>query len=156
MADSALSPAERRFLEELNRLGVRYLVVGVGAAVLQGATTATQDIDLWFESIDDARIRHAAEAAGGAWIPGGVALRPPTIGGEALGDRFDVVVHMHGLRSFADEFQGAEEIAVDGIPLRVLPLDRIIESKRALGRNRDLAQIPALEEALAALNAKRR
>ena len=29
---------------------------------------------------------------------------PPTIGGEALGDRLDVVVHMHGLDSFAVEY----------------------------------------------------
>ena len=152
MADSALSPPERRFLEELNRLGVHYLVVGVGAAVLQGATTATQDVDLWFESLDDPRIRQSVEAAGGVWIPGGLAMRPPVIGGESLGDRFDVVVHMHGLRDFAAEYEASKELAVDGVPVRVLPLDRIIESKRALGRARDLAQIPALEEALAALN----
>jgi hypothetical protein len=38
---------------------------------------------------------------------------------------------------------------VDGIPLRVLRLDRIIVSKRAAGRKKDVAVIPALEEALA-------
>jgi hypothetical protein len=42
-------------VEELNRRGVRYLVVGVAAAVLQGATTATQDVDLWFEALEAAR-----------------------------------------------------------------------------------------------------
>ena len=151
MADSALSAPERRFLEELNQRGVRYLVVGVGAAVLQGATTATQDVDLWFESIDDARIGEAARAVGGAWLAGGIGMRPPAIGGETLGDRFDVVVHMHGLRSFAAEYDASKEMIVDGVPLRVLPLERIIESKRAVGRPRDIAQIPALEEALAAL-----
>ena len=78
-------------------------------------------------------------------------MRPPAIGGETLGDRFDVVVHMHGLRSFAAEYDASKEMIVDGVPLRVLPLERIIESKRAVGRPRDIAQIPALEEALAAL-----
>ena len=156
MVGSALSPPEQQFLEELNRLGVRYLVVGVGAAVLQGATTATQDIDLWFESLDDPKIRQAAESAGGALISGGIGSRPPVIGGDALGDRFDVVVHMHGLGSFAAEYEASKEIPIDGIPVRVLPLQRIIESKRALGRARDLAQIPALEEALAATGVKRR
>jgi hypothetical protein len=34
--------------------------------------------------------------------------------------------------------------------MRVLPLERIIASKRATGRPRDHAQLPALEEALAA------
>jgi hypothetical protein len=32
MPDSALDPAERAFLQALNDLGVRYLVVGVTAA----------------------------------------------------------------------------------------------------------------------------
>ena len=151
MPDSALTAAERRLLEELNRRGVRYLVVGVGAAVLQGANAATQDVDLWFERLDDPRIPEAVRAAGGVWISGGVASRPPVIGGEALGDRFDVVVHMHGLDGFEAEDLRAKEMVLDGVPVRVLPLDRVIESKRALGRPRDLAQIPALEEALAAL-----
>jgi hypothetical protein len=38
--------------------------------------------------------------------------------------------------------------------LKILPLKRIIVSKRAAGRPRDLAQIPALEEALAVLTEK--
>ncbi|MGA3121670.1 MAG: hypothetical protein ABSF69_12970 [Polyangiaceae bacterium] len=40
---------------------------------------------------------------------------------------------------------------VDGIPLRVLGLRRILASKRAAGRKKDLAVIPALKEALVAL-----
>jgi hypothetical protein len=151
LGDYALSAAERRLLEELNRRGVRYLVVGVGAAALQGATTATEDVDLWFGSLDDPRIAEAVRAVGGVWIPGGVASRPPVIGGDALGDRFDVIVHMHGLEGFEVEYQTAKEMVLDGVAVRVLPLDRVIASKRALGRPRDIAQIPALEEALAAL-----
>jgi len=152
LADSALTEAERRFLLELNRLGVRFLLVGASAAVLQGANTATQDLDLWFEETSDPRIGEAARSAGGAFISGGVGLRPPMIGGVALGDRLDVVVHMHGLQTFAEEYASAKEIAVEGVPLRILALRRIIASKRAAGRARDLAQIPALEEALAALD----
>ena len=151
MADSALTEAERRFLRELNRLGVRYLLVGASAAVLQGANTATQDLDLWFEDVADPRIAEAARAAGGALLPGGIGLRPPMLGGDVLGDRFDVVVYMHGLRTFAEEYASANDVVVDGERLRILPLRRIINSKRAAGRARDLAQIPALEEALAAL-----
>lgn len=150
MAEAALTEAETRFLSELERLGVRYLLVGVSAAVLQGANALTQDLDLWFEETSDPRIGEAAHSAGGAFLPGGVALRPPMIGGDVLGDRFDVVVHMHGLRTFAEEYAAAKEIVVEGVKLRILPLERIIASKRAAARPRDLAQIPALEEALAA------
>jgi hypothetical protein len=46
---SALSDVERRFFEELNTRGVKYMVVGLTAAIAQGANTVTRDIDLWFE-----------------------------------------------------------------------------------------------------------
>lgn len=47
------SPAERRVLESLLRHRVRFMVVGLSAAVLQGAHVVTQDIDLWFEELPD-------------------------------------------------------------------------------------------------------
>jgi hypothetical protein len=79
-------------------------------------------------------------------------MRPPQIGGDAIGDRLDVVTHMHGLGAFADEFANSIELEVDAVPLRVLKLERIIASKRATGRPKDAAALPALEEALAALS----
>jgi predicted nucleotidyltransferase len=150
VADSALTEAERKLLLELNAREVRFLIVGASAAVLQGANTATQDIDLWFESSADPRIKAAVDAVGGIWVSGSFGMMPPAIGGEALGDRFDVVVHMHGLEAFDVEFPRSRTMTVDGVPIRVLPLERIIASKRATGRARDQAQLPALEEALAA------
>jgi predicted nucleotidyltransferase len=81
-------------------------------------------------------------------------MRPPQIGGLAKADRFDVVTHAHGLDAFEQEFDRAKSIEIDGVMLKILPLKRIIVSKRAAGRPRDLAQIPALEEALAVLKGK--
>jgi predicted nucleotidyltransferase len=146
---SALSDAERTLFEALNRRGIRFMVVGLSAAVLQGANTATRDIDIWFEDTSDVRIAEAVSDANGIWVSGSFGMRPPQIGGDALADRVDVVTHMHGLGKFADELPNTLEIHVDGIPLRVLKLERIIASKRATGRSKDLAVIPALEEALA-------
>jgi hypothetical protein len=68
-----------------------------------------------------------------------------------VGDGLDVVMHMDGLGQFAEELANTLPVEVDGIPLLVLRLERIIHSKRVAGRNRDLAVIPALEEALAAV-----
>jgi hypothetical protein len=39
---------------------------------------------------------------------------------------------------------------LEGVPVRVLRLERILASKRATGRPKDLAHIPALEAAIAA------
>jgi predicted nucleotidyltransferase len=150
---SAFTRGERAVLLALNRHGVRYMIVGLSAAVLQGANAGTRDIDLWFESTADPRIRDAVREAGGIWVSTSVGMRSPQIGGEGVGDRLDVVAHMHGLGGFTEEFPNTIEIEVDGVPLRVLRLERIIASKRAAGRKKDMAAIPALEEALAVLRA---
>jgi hypothetical protein len=141
-----LSDAERRFLAELNARGVRYMVVGLSAAIVQGANTSTQDIDLWFATISDPQIAPAAAVAGGIWVSG-FGMMPPQLGG-ALGDRFDVVNLMSGLGTFDKEYPGALDAQIDGIAVKVLPLARILASKRAADRPKDRAVIPALEEAL--------
>lgn len=151
---SAFTNAERTLLRALVRHNVRFIVVGLSAAVLQGANTATRDIDLWFEDTSDGRIGEAVREAGGIWLSGSFGMRPPQIGGEAIGDRLDVVTHLDGLDSFADEYPNTLELEVDTVPLRVLRLERVIESKRVAGRKKDLAALAALEEALAVLRAE--
>ncbi len=151
MDDFALTTAERALLQALNQRRVRYLVIGLGAAVLQGAPVVTQDLDLWFERLGDDALHQAARDAGGFWIaPFGIY--PPGIGGEGL-DRIDVVLTANGLDDFDSEYRRAIEHTVDGIEIKVLPLERIIVSKRAANRPKDLAVIPALEATLRARDA---
>jgi predicted nucleotidyltransferase len=151
MADSALQPAEREFLRALNELGVRYMIVGVTAASMQGARVATEDIDLWFEDLNDHRIGEAARSVGGIWFPGHFGMQPPALGGQ-LGDRFDVVLTLSGLRDFPAEYGQSKSLDIDAITVKVLPLARIIESKRAANRPKDRAALPALEAAMAVLD----
>lgn len=146
MADfdgGSLSSSERAFLRALNELGVRYLIVGMSAALLQGARGATEDIDLWFEALADPRIGEAARKVGGVWV---TRTQPPMLGGAA-GDRWDVVTTMSGLPSFAAEYADSKAMNVDDVPVRVLPLARVIESKRVANRMKDRAVLPALEAA---------
>jgi hypothetical protein len=77
-------------------------------------------------------------------------MQPPTLGGS-LGDRFDVVLTMSGLEPFDEEYARSKTIEIDGLIVHVLPLERIIVSKRAANRPKDCAAIPALEAALAVL-----
>lgn len=148
MFDVILTSAERALLEALNALGVRYLIVGMGAALLEGAPGTTQDLDLWFGQIDAERLREAASRAGGLYTPG-FGLQPPAIGGEGL-DRLDIVLTASGLDPFEIEFARARDYDLDGVPVKVLPLERVIVSKRAAKRLKDTAQIPMLEAALSA------
>ena len=140
---ASLTEGERAFLSALSELGVEYLLVGMSAALLQGARGATEDIDLWFRDLDDPRIGEAARRAGGFWV---TRAAPPLLGG--MGERFDVVMNMSGLPDFAQEYAGAMELTLEGVPLRVLPLARIIASKRAANRTKDKAVLSALELAI--------
>jgi hypothetical protein len=62
----------------------------------------------------------AVQEVNGIWISGSFGMRPPQIGGDAVGDRLDVASHMHGLGTFVEEYANTVMIEVDGIPLHVL------------------------------------
>src|SRR5688572_15102143 len=126
------------------------MIVGVGAAVLQGADAVTQDLDLWFHSLADPKITKAAKVAGGVFV---TRSSPPMIAGDGL-DRIDLVTHCQGLDGFDKEYEKAVELPVTDFSVRILPLERIIVSKSAAGSRKDLAVIEALRAALVA--AKRR
>ena len=76
-------------------------------------------------------------------------MQPPGIGGDGL-ERIDVVVTAHGLADFEAEYARAPQCLIDDVPVRILPLDRIIVSKRATNRPKDLAALPALEATIRA------
>ena len=152
MEGFALTPAEQALFRALAKRRVRCVIVGLGAALLEGASVATQVLDVWFERFDDPAVRLAAQDAGGFFISG-FGMQPPAFGGQGL-ERLDIVLTAHGLDSFETEFDRAHEFEVDGVALRVLPLERIIASKRATGRPKDLAAMPALEAAVAAKNSR--
>jgi hypothetical protein len=149
VSDDGLKPTERAFFEELNHRGVKFLLVGMGAAIIEGAPVTTVDLDVWFgnqPAWDE--IRAALGQVGGFYSPGS-GLHPPMLGGPGL-ERLDLVLHAHGLDTFEEEYTRSREYKLAGLKVRVLPLERVIVSKRAAWRPKDQAAIPALEAALAA------
>ena len=145
---------EAQFLEALVVEGVEFLVVWLAAAALQGAPAVTQDIDLWFRDLTDPRLQRALRRAGATYIPP-AEDHPPLLAGGGAG-LFDVVTHMHGLRSFALEARRALRVPLGRVEVPVLPLDRIIASKRATDRPKDRAILPVLEDALLVLQSRRK
>lgn len=148
MDDFALTPAERALFAALRARNIKFLIIGLGAAVLEGAPVATQDIDLWFDTLDSKVLALAAKDAGGFWVPA-FGMQPPAFGGDGL-SRIDVVLTAHGLRRFLDEYDASNDREIEGVTVRVLPLERVIASKRATGRPKDAASLPALEATLRA------
>ncbi len=137
---------EARFLRELLRRRVAFMVVGLSGAALQGATVVTQDVDLWFRDPADPRIKQAVKAVGGTYVPV-IMLNPPGFVGDAV-DLFDMVLNMSGLDAFDVERKDAVLIPLGRYRLPVLPLERIIVSKQAANREKDRLVLPRLKNAL--------
>ena len=151
MGKSYLTDAELKFLEELGRLRVKFMVVGMSAAVIQGSNGVTKDVDLWFSSLSDPKIDKAARSAGGRFS---YHAAPLMLSGPNL-DNIDVLWSCIGLRDFDEEYANAVKADFFGVAVKVLPLDRIIVSKKASGRSKDKIAIPHLKAALVANRARK-
>ena len=140
---------EIRFLRELKRHKVEFMLVGAAAAALQGAPVVTQDVDLWFEDMKDPGIQTALRKSGGIMVPS-FGQNPPTFAGDAV-KLFDIVLTMHGLKSYEEEKKNSFEVALGTLRVSVLDLDRIIKSKETVGRPKDLLVLPVLRDTLKTL-----
>ena len=147
MVAPRLTKSELRFLRALLRRKVRFMVVGLSAAALQGAPVVTQDVDLWFEDLHDPQLAQALRDVGAAYVPPSI-LNPPMFA-LAGTDLFDIVLRMSGLRSFAEELPRSVEVPLGRYRLKVVSLERILASKRAANRPKDHLVIPLLEDSLA-------
>lgn len=137
MAAPSLNANELRFLRALLRRKVRFMVVGLSAAALQGAPVVTQDVDLWFEDLSDPRIREALQEVGAAYVPPSI-LNPPMFAGGGV-ELFNIVLTLHGLNRFADEWANCPK---DQLVLPVLE-DALAATRLAARRpSRKLARNP--------------
>jgi len=144
--------AETRFLQELTRNDVAFMIVGLSAAALQGAPVVTQDVDLWFRQLPDPGLEEVLRELHGVYVPP-TTLTPPMIGGEGI-ELFDLVTRMDGLESFDDELSRTVPLRLGRFVVRVLSLERIIASKREANREKDRLVLRVLEDALATIRAR--
>jgi hypothetical protein len=75
---------------------------------------------------------------------------------DALGLQADFMPVIHGVRSFEGLRSRAIEHTLGKITVKVASLPDIIASKKAAGRDRDLAVLPVLEQTLKATRASSR
>lgn len=148
-SQAPFTDAEAAFLAALDAQGVRYLLVGMGAALAQGVRGSTEDIDLWFGPSPYEGIAAAARSVGGFLV---TRVQPPLLGGP-FGERFDIVTRMDGLPDFDAEYALAQPMDLGNVRVRVLPLERILHSKRSANRAKDQIAIAAIEQTLALLRA---
>ena len=113
------------------------------AAILQGVPVTTLDTDLWIDlpSRQYIRVLNICRKLGATILANTVV----SLSDDTL---VNFVYAVHGLTSFKQEYKSAREIDWLGMRVRILPLERIYKSKKFVGRPKDLAHLPLLEEAL--------
>jgi len=140
---------EVEFLQELVRQKVEFMIVGLAAAALQGAPVVTQDVDLWFSELTQPGIAEALKKVHGSYVPP-TASSPPMFAGRGI-SLFDIVDHMHGLGTFAEECKHTIKVPMGRTKIPILKLERIIASKKATGRTKDKLVLKVLSDALKTL-----
>ena len=153
-APLSFTDSELRLLLILLKRKVRFMVVGLSAATLQGAPVVTQDVNLWFENVGELKISRALQEVGAAYVPPS-NFNPPMLAGAGA-ELFDIVIRMDGLGTFADEVKNCVDIPLGRQKLKGLSLERILTSKIAANRPKDKLTIPVLRDALAATQSVKR
>ncbi|MEW6601466.1 MAG: hypothetical protein AB1499_10895 [Nitrospirota bacterium] len=144
--DLIFAKNEIRFLRELVRHKVDFMIIGLSAAALQGAPVVTQDVDLWFADLAAPQLTKVLNKVKSIYIPP-MGNNPPMFAGDGV-KLFDIVMHVHGLGEYAQVKKQAIKISLGDFKVPVLPLELIIKSKQAAGRAKDKLVLPVLKDAL--------
>ena len=149
-----------KLLKALHNEGVAFVIIGGAAAVLQGSAYVTADFDLCYS-----RTKENLEKLARALAPFHPLLRgvPPDLPfcldvnalrsglnftlTSDLGD-LDILGELTGLGGYQEALAFSEDMEIFGIPCKVLTLEGLIRTKRAVGRAKDLRLLPELEALL--------
>ena len=143
MADAQPVPPLVRLIQSLGEEKIRFQLVGMSAAILQGVIVTTLDTDIWVDLPE----RQYVRLMNLVLRQGGTALAP-TLYALSDGHLVNFIFTVHGLRSFDAEFKRAVEVKIEGKPVKALPLERILKSKKSIRRDKDLLHILHIERFL--------
>jgi hypothetical protein len=135
-----LSPLAR-LMGALSAEKIRFQVIGMSAANLQGVPGSTVDVDLWLDLSSRSYMRPVNLAIG----QGAQRVRN-TVVEISDGTLVNFVYEVTGLPKFKDVFSQAEWMNWQGVRVAVLPLKLIEKSKRAIGRPKDLLHLELIRQ----------
>jgi len=143
-------------LRALSTAGVKFIVVGGGAAVIHGAPVTTLDLDIVPEqsAANVERLLGVLTSLGARFRPirpgRDIAPAASHLAGTgqlnlttSLGP-LDVLCRLHDARGFAELAPAALRLEDDGLELLVIDLDSLIEIKSSTGRAKDQLVVPIL------------
>jgi hypothetical protein len=146
MADERKLSPLARLLGALGAEKIRFQVIGMTAANLQGVPGSTIDVDLWL----DLSPRQYMTAVNVALRNGAQVVRN-TVVELADGTLVNFVYEVTGLPAFARVIGKARKVIWNGIEVAVLPLELIKKSKEAIRRPKDLLHIELIDQRLAVI-----
>jgi hypothetical protein len=122
---------------------IRFQLIGMSAAILQGVPVTTIDVDLWIDLPPREYMRtiNVARSLGAKMVRN-------TIVELTDGTLVNFIFEVTGLKSFAAEFRKAKRMTFQGLKISVMPLESIRKSKTATMRSKDEAHIHYINETL--------
>ncbi|MBX3731839.1 MAG: hypothetical protein KF791_04510 [Verrucomicrobiae bacterium] len=123
----------------------------MSAAIAQGVMGSTVDIDLWINlpPRQYLRVQNIAVQAGATIAANTVVYLPD-------GTPVNFVYRVTGLGPFASERRHTHSMTLRGASVDVLDLRRIVQSKRAIGRSKDLLHVRLIADFLRCRRARAR
>jgi len=143
-----------RILEDLNRAGVRYVLIGGIALIRHGVVRATRDVDaVVAPGSDNIERLRGLIAEWGATRPDGSAVPAESLApGRQVhlatphGD-LDLLAEFSPPLSFDELLARSDTRHVDGIEAPICALADLVALKRMAGRDQDLVDLRQLETA---------
>lgn len=132
-----------RLVQSLAEEGIRFQMVGMSAAILQGVPATTTDTGFWVDLPERQYVRLMNLVV----KQGGTAMAR-TMYGLSDGSVVNFIFSMTGLKNFKDEFARSRELIWNGLKVRVLPLERIYKSKHDSAREKDIAHLPLIQKVI--------
>lgn len=152
MSSMNATPLLGTILDGLAAEKLEAVLIGNAAAAIQGAPVTTLDFDFMFRDTPAnlAKLKRIAKRLDAVILrPFYPVSRLYRMTSDASGLQADFMPVIHGVKSFESLRSRAVAIEIDGRQLLAASLDDIIKSKRAAGRDRDLAVLPVLERTAA-------
>ena len=113
----------------------------MGAAILQGVPATTLDTVIWVDVPERQYMRLINLS-----VRLGATMVRQTVVALTDGSLVNFCYRLDGTASFRTEYARAAKVPWNGMEARVLPLDRIIRSKEAAGRDKTIAMLPLLRD----------
>jgi hypothetical protein len=131
-------------LEALEAEKIRFILIGMSAAIVQGVMESTLNVDFWIDlpARQYIRVQNIARRLGCSVVASTVIYAPD---GTPVNFVFDEV---SGLGSFKQEWKQTRKMIFRGKTIPVLKLEKNLKSKESIRRDKDLPHIIQIRELL--------